>query len=121
MHFLIVAETAEQFQAWEQAQLAPAIAPTGASALQGRALFQQTSCMNCHTIRGTLASAGVGPDRTHFASRKILGAGVVENTPANFRRWLQDPQQVKPGVRMPDYKFTDSQVTQLSDYIETLQ
>lgn len=121
MHFLIVAETPAEFQAWEQAQRALARNPTGASALQGRALFQETSCMNCHAIKGTLASAGVGPDLTHFASRKILGAGVAENTPANLRRWLKDPQLVKPGVKMPDYKFTDSQVTQLSDYIETLQ
>ena len=121
MHFLIVAETPAEFQAWEQAQLAPARNPTSASALQGRALFQGTSCMNCHAIKGTLASAGVGPNLTHFASRKILGAGVAENTPANLRRWLKDPQLVKPGVKMPDYKFTDSQVTQLSDYIETLQ
>lgn len=121
MHFLIVAEAPAEFQAWEQAQLAPAQNPTGESALLGRALFQETSCMNCHAIRGTLASAGVGPDLTHFASRKILGAGVVDNTPANLRRWLRDPQEVKPGVKMPDYKFTDSQVTQMSDYIETLQ
>ena len=121
MHFLVVAETPEQFQAWEQAQLAPAKIPVGGRAAQGLALFQQTSCMNCHAIKGTLATAGVGPDLTHFASRKILGAGVVDNTPANLRRWLTDPQQVKPGVKMPDYKFNDSQVTQLADYIETLQ
>ena len=121
MHFLIVAETPEQFQAWEQAQLAPAKIPVDGRAAQGLALFHQTSCMNCHAIKGTLATAGVGPDLTHFASRRILGAGVVDNTPANLRRWLTDPQQVKPGAKMPDYKFTDSQVTQLADYIETLQ
>ena len=77
--------------------------------------------MNCHAIKGTAAAARVGPDLTHFASRRILGAGVVENTPANLRRWLTDPQQVKPGVKMPDYKFNQTQVTQLADYFETLQ
>ena len=46
---------------------------------------------------------------------------MVDNTPANLRRWLTDPQQVKPGVKMPDYKFNDAQVTQLADYFETLQ
>jgi cytochrome c oxidase subunit 2 len=121
MHFLVVTETPEQFQAWEQAQLAPAKIPSGGSAAQGLALFQQTSCMNCHAIKGTAATAGVGPDLTHFASRRKLGAGIADNTPANLRRWLTDPQQVKPGVKMPDYKFTESQVTQLSDYIQTLK
>ncbi len=121
MHFLVVAETPEQFAAWEKAQLEPAKIPISGSAAQGLALFQENSCMNCHAINGTAAVARVGPDLTHLASRKILGAGVVENTPANLRRWLTDPQQVKPGVKMPDYKFNQTQVTQLTDYFETLQ
>ena len=121
MHFLIVAETPEQFQAWEKAQLTPAAAPPNDSAARGLALFQQMSCMNCHAIDGTAAIAGVGPNLTHFGSRKILGAGVVDNTRENLRRWLTDPQEVKPGAKMPNFKFTDSQVTELTDYIETLQ
>jgi cytochrome c oxidase subunit 2 len=79
------------------------------------------SCLNCHAINGTAATARVGPDLTHLASRRTLGAGVVENTPANLRRWLTDPQKIKPGVKMPDYKFTDAQVRQLTDYFETLR
>jgi cytochrome c oxidase subunit II len=67
------------------------------------------------------ANARVGPDLTHFASRRQLGAGIADNTPENLRRWLANPQQVKPGVKMPDFKFTDEQVTQLVDYIETLK
>jgi cytochrome c oxidase subunit II len=45
----------------------------------------------------------------------------VNNTPENLRRWLHDPQQVKVGAKMPNFKFTDEQVTQLADYIETLK
>ncbi len=121
MHFLVVAEAPEQFAAWQKAQLAPATAPASGSAAQGFALFQQMSCMNCHAINGTAATARIGPDLTHFASRRILGAGVVENTAANLRRWLTDPQRIKPGVKMPDYKFNEAQVTQLTDYFETLR
>ena len=121
MHFLVVAETPKQFQGWEQAQLAPAKIPIAGNAAQGLALFQRTSCINCHAINGTLATARVGPDLTHFASRRKLGAGIADNTPANLRRWLTNPQQIKPGVKMPDYKFTDAEITQLTDYIETLQ
>ncbi len=64
---------------------------------QGLALFQQTSCMNCHAIKGTAATAGVGPDLTHFASRKKLGAGIAENTPENLRRWLTIRNRSSPG------------------------
>lgn len=121
MHFLIVAEPPDQFQAWEKAQLRPAPVPADGSAARGLALFQQMTCMECHAIRGTAATADVGPDLTHFASRRHLGAGIARNTPANLRRWLANPQEVKPGVKMPNFNFTESQVTQLTDYIETLR
>jgi len=121
MHFLIVAEPEAEFDAWEKAQLLPAATPTGGSAAKGFALFQSTICASCHAINGTAARAPVGPDLTHFASRRQLGAGIVNNTPENLRRWLADPQRVKPGVKMPDFKFTDEQVTQLVDYFETLK
>jgi cytochrome c oxidase subunit 2 len=121
MHFLIVAEPQEEFQRWEQAQFAAAPTPSSENAKKGLALFEQMSCMNCHAINGTAASAQIGPNLTHFASRNQLGAGIAANTPENLRRWLHDPQQVKVGVKMPNFKFTDEQVTQLADYIETLK
>ena len=121
MHFLIVAEPEAEFDAWENAQLQPAVTPTGGSAANGFALFQTRSCASCHAINGTAARAQVGPDLTHFASRRQLGAGIADNTPENLRHWLADPQRVKPGVKMPDFKFTDEQVTQLVDYFETLK
>jgi cytochrome c oxidase subunit 2 len=121
MHFLLVAESQQEFHEWQQAQLAPALAPSSENTQKGLALFQQMSCVNCHAIKGTTASATIGPDLTHFAGRKQLGAGIVANTPENLRRWLRDPQQVKVGVKMPDYKFTDEQLTQLTSYIETLK
>jgi cytochrome c oxidase subunit 2 len=118
---MLVAEPQAEFQRWEQAQLAPAPPPSSENAQQGFALFQQMSCVNCHAIKGTSASAQIGPDLTHFASRKQLGAGIAPNTPENLRRWLRDPQQVKIGAKMPDFNFTDEQVTDLADYIETLK
>jgi cytochrome c oxidase subunit II len=121
MHFLLVAEPAAEFDRWEKAQLQPAAKPGGDSATKGLALFQKEVCVSCHAINGTTAGARAGPDLTHFASRRQLGAGIADNTPANLRRWLADPQQVKPGVKMPGFNFTDEQVTQLVDYFETLK
>lgn len=121
MHFLVIVESPAAFAAWEKAQLRPAVAPVGGAAARGHTLFAQTSCMNCHAINGTTAQARVGPDLTHFAGRRQLGAGIVANTPENLRRWLADPQRVKPGAKMPDFNFTDAQLTQLVAYLETLQ
>jgi cytochrome c oxidase subunit 2 len=120
MRFLVIAEEPQKFAAWQQAQLAPAAQPSGEAA-KGLALFEQMTCMNCHAINGATASANVGPDLTHFASRLQLGGGVTENNEGNLRRWLQDPQHVKPGVLMPNFKFTDEQIGSLVAYFETLK
>jgi cytochrome c oxidase subunit II len=121
MHFLVVAEPMDQFKAWEKAQLASASTPSGGEAAKGLALFEQMNCVSCHAIKGTIATSRIGPDLTHFASRKDLGAGIVSNTEANLRRWLADTQKVKPGAKMPDFKLSNDQVTELTDYIETLK
>jgi len=121
MHFLIVAESQVEFDAWEKAQLQPAVSPTNGLALKGLDLYQKSICASCHTIDGAAGSARVGPDLTHFASRHQLGSGIAGNTPENLHRWMAAPEQVKPGVRMPDFKFTDEQLTQLVDYFETLK
>jgi cytochrome c oxidase subunit II len=121
MHFLIVAEPEADFDIWEKAQLQPARGPTNGLALKGFVLYQKSICASCHAINGATAQAQVAPDLTHFASRHQLGSGIVDNTPENLHRWMADPQQVKPGVRMPDFKFTDEQVTQIVAYLETLK
>ena len=121
MRFLVVAESPAEFAAWEKTQLRAAATPASGSAANGLALFEKKSCVSCHAINGSTASAGVGPDLTHFASRRQLGSGIAENTPENLHRWLTDPQQVKPGVKMPNFKFTGEEVGQLVDYLETLK
>jgi cytochrome c oxidase subunit 2 len=121
MHFLVIAESQPALEAWQRAQLRPAARPAGAQAMEGFAFFEQASCVTCHAIKGVCDGAGVAPDLTHFASRRQLGAGVADNTPENLRRWLADPQQMKPGAKMPDFHLTDGQLTQLVDYFETLK
>ena len=122
MRFRVVAEDAAAFAAWEQAQLQPAASPTDPVAIQGLTLFREMSCVNCHAIKGLAGEkTGVGPDLTHLASRGILAGGVSDNTSDNLRLWLEDPQQVKPGVLMPNYHLSPEQLTQLMSYFETLR
>jgi len=121
MRFTVVAQPPAEFAAWEQAQLQPSVAPSTDQALRGEQLFMQMSCVSCHAINGTPAQAHVGPDLTHLAARTQIGAGVLDNTPDNLRRWLRNPQDVKPGVEMPNFEFNDQQVNELTAYLETLR
>src|SRR5438034_7770128 len=122
MRIVVVAEAPAKFEKWHQAQLQPGQAPKSDAAVKVLALFQTSTCISCHAIRGvTGADAGVAPDLTHVASRKQLGAGILENTPANMRLWLKSPQHIKPGALMPDFTFTDEQLDQLGEYLSSLR
>src|SRR5438445_1455677 len=122
MRILVVAEEPSKFEEWQQAQLQPGLAATSAAAAKGLALFQTSTCINCHAIRGVPgAVADAAPDLTHVASRRQLGAGILENSPANLRLWLKNPPHIKPGVFMPDFNFTDQQLDELGGYFGTLR
>ena len=122
MRILLVAEEPSRFEQWQQDQLRPSQAPTSEAAAKGRALFQTSTCINCHAIHGEAgADSRVAPDLTHVASRKQLAAGILENTPENMRLWLKSPQHIKPGALMPDFYLTDEQLDQLVEYLETLR
>jgi cytochrome c oxidase subunit 2 len=122
MRIVVVAEESSKFEEWQRAQLQPALAATSDAAAKGLALFRTSTCINCHAIRGVPgANASVAPDLTHVASRRQLGSGILENTPANMRRWLKNPQHIKPGVLMPDFNFTEEELDQLGEYLNTLR
>jgi cytochrome c oxidase subunit 2 len=114
----VIVEPPDRFQAWLDAQRAMAAAPANDPGAQ---LFLSSTCVNCHTIRGTPAAGTVGPDLTHFASRSMLGAGVAPNDEAHLVLWLRDAGALKPGVLMPRYAFSDSQVGDLARYLESLK
>ena len=63
----------------------------------------------------------MGPDLTHFGSRKTIAGGIMPNTPQSLARWLKNSPAVKPGSVMPDLKLTDDQVTALVAYLESLK
>jgi cytochrome c oxidase subunit 2 len=80
-----------------------------------------SACSGCHTIRGTAATGRLGPDLTHVGSRRTLAAGTIANTPAELRRWLRDPQHVKPGNRMPALGLTATEIDFIAEYLESLK
>src|SRR5690242_9158108 len=121
MAFFVYADPPARFRAWLADAARPARAPDGALATRGRQLFLSSSCANCHAIRGTSASADVGPDLTHLARRGTLAALAIPNTPAELRTWIERSQDVKPGNQMPDFHLPAPQLQALVAYLEQLR
>ena len=121
MRFKVIAQPEAEFEAWMQEQLKPAAQPVAASAQAGYQYFMQMSCVNCHAVSGTPAQARVGPDLTHLAGRTQIGAGIIDYSHDNLMRWLRNPQEVKPGVLMPNFEFTPEQLAGLTAYLDSLK
>ena len=60
-------------------------------------------------------------DLTHFASRTLIAAGALPNTPRDLGEWIANPQNIKPGVRMPANRFNPDDMKALVDYLESLK
>lgn len=121
MRIRVEAQTPAAFAEWEQHQLDPARRPASPEANAGMELFRQLTCVTCHAVRGQTPDVNTGPDLTHLASRKTLGAGVLTNAPANLAEWVRNPQRFKPGNRMPNLYLTDEQVRVLTAYLLALE
>jgi len=121
MAFEVIAQPAAVFRRWLADQARPAAPPSSGTAQQGEEVFLDGACQQCHAIRGTPASGYTGPDLTHLAARRTLGALTVPNRPAYLAGWITSSQDVKPGNRMPDLNLTPIQVRQLVAYLEGLK
>jgi len=106
------------FDEWAADQRRPAVPSDAVSA--GRRIFEATSCINCHAIAGTRASGQFGPDLTHMMSRDTIAAGVIPNTPENLRRWIRNPDDIKPGSRMPAMNLSDQELDAVTAYLTSL-
>lgn len=120
MHFDVVIESAEDFQAWAQNQQGIAKPATGL-AVAGEAAFFSSGCPACHTITGSKAQGKIGPNLTHVAARKVIAGGVLSFTPQDLARWLANPQDVKPGAKMPNLNLAPQKINDLVTYLSTLK
>jgi cytochrome c oxidase subunit 2 len=121
MAFTVVAEPMDRFQRWLREQRQPAREPQTAAHREGQRVFMSTTCVMCHTIRGTRAGSRVGPELTHLASRATIAAGTLPNTPAHLAQWVRDPQAIKPGTRMPAATLRPADFEALLGYLRSLQ
>ena len=114
----VYVDTRAAFDRWVAGQGRPAQVNDAVSS--GRRIFQMTSCINCHTIAGTSANGRFGPDLTHLMSRDTIASGVVPNTPENLRRWIRNPDAIKPGSRMPAMNLNDQELDAVTAYLASL-
>jgi cytochrome c oxidase subunit 2 len=48
-------------------------------------------------------------------------AAFLENTPDYLRRWLHNPQEVKPGAKMPNLNLKPDELDALVAYLRNLK
>jgi cytochrome c oxidase subunit II len=154
MNFYVIVKSQDDYNAWVTAQQqASAATPTDPNALAGQKLFVGSGgCQGCHGIVGVnltnnnrLKSGGdasllVGPNLTHFGSRRDIAGAILQWDPATcvvvtgsdkqpkiqnpeacgLYQWLKDPQAVKPGNDMVIRSLSDTEIAQLIAYLETL-
>ncbi len=122
MRFIVVAEAQEQFDEWLAAHGAAAADPATAEAREGRDVFLQASCVQCHVIGGVNPQAEEpGPDLTHFARRSAVSAALLPDTRTQLRDWVADPHHYKEGTSMPPADLPDDELDALVTYLESLQ
>jgi cytochrome c oxidase subunit 2 len=121
MALLVIAEDEAKFDAWRLRQVNSAREPTDAQQQRGRDVFLATSCVMCHTIRGTGAYGQNAPDLTHMAARHYLAAGALPNSAGSLAGWIVNSQSIKPGNHMPPVPLAPDDLQALLAYLTSLQ
>lgn len=124
MRIEVFARPPEEHEAWLESQAPPAAEPQNDAARAGLDLYTNETCSSCHTLRGVSSRTSpnaIGPDLTHLASRRRLGAGILNNDQESLFEWLKDPQRIKQGCLMPNFQFSDEDATSMAAYLSGLQ
>lgn len=117
----VIAISSDRFAQWTEARRSPSKAELSQSERDGFDVFFKVACHNCHAIAGTSAVGIRGPDLTHLASRRMIGAGLLENNHGNLSGWVANPQTAKPGNLMPRTHINSADLRSLILYLETLK
>ena len=121
MRITVIAHEPADFSKWYQNARLPGVPPADSVTRRGQEVFLGGTCVMCHSIRGTPAGGTVGPDLTHFASQKTIGAGALPNARGQLAAWILDPQRIKPGVLMPPNPLDPKDLEALLAYLESLK
>lgn len=121
MALIVTAESPAAFERWKSLQQRGGATPATPDRVRGQQVFLSAPCANCHNIEGSDASATLGPDLTHIASRSTLGAGTLMNNRGNLAGWIANAQAIKPGAQMPPNELSAQELHDLTAYLESLK
>jgi cytochrome c2 len=94
---------------------------TGGDIQRGVIAIEHYGCGSCHIIPGVSGAFGqAGPPLSGIANRIYL-AGVMQNTPQNMVRWIQNPKQVDDKTVMPNLGVTPRDAADIAGYLYTLR
>lgn len=96
---------------------------------RGRELFKEKTCFTCHVVRGQqIGGSPAYPDLTHVGARTTIAGGLLENNADQLRRWIHNPDRVKPGNMMwvkgyqaNHIQLTSEDETALVAYLQSLK
>ncbi len=127
MRLKVVVHSPAGYARWEAAQLRAANLDFAEDSdeASGALLFRTKGCGGCHTIDGYTAGT-VGPDLTHFMSRKTFAGAIFPNTTDELRAWLRNPPKRKPmmpnnGLGMPNLNLTEGEISDLLAFLQSLK
>lgn len=84
--------------------------PSDRSLAQGIRIVHDKGCMVCHTING--AGGQVGP---------VLNGVVDRYGEAWLQTWLANPQAVRTGSRMPNFRFSGDEIDSVISFLRTVE
>jgi cytochrome c oxidase subunit 2 len=119
MFLRVYVQSRMAFDGWIRDQRQGAVATDAIS--EGRVAFETGPCLACHTVEGIAGNGQYGPNLTHLMSRDTIASGAALNTTENLRRWIRNPDSIKPGVKMPALGLSTRQIDAVVAYLETLR
>jgi cytochrome c oxidase subunit 2 len=118
MAFDVVAMAPEDFDRW----LEELARPAPDTRAVGRELFGAQGCDGCHSVQGHFAGSAIGPDLTHVASRRTVGAGVARMSAESLAAFVRDPSASKAGALMPSFRdMPDDHLEAVTAYLLELR
>jgi len=123
MDFKVIVLSEEDFDQWkdDMKSFDPDQLELDSVAQEGRDLYEENSCMNCHAIGDN--STDIGPNLTNFGNRENF-AGYLDPTKEELVRWIMDPDEVKEDNKMknPGYpEFEKEEAEKIAEYLLQLK
>ena len=88
------------------------------SVARGKKLVTESGCAACHQINGVNPPQNFAPDLTKVGSRAlaqvVFAAGMKHNLPDYIAAKIHDPRSFGPGLKMPKFTLSDSQIDSLT-------